>query len=63
MNSYYTVDVFKHQTDHPGSKQVSVHAALCHVSSSSSSLIYPWFWGEGTQGNMGTDHLGRDGVC
>lgn len=43
MNSYYTVDVFKHQTDHPGSKQVSVHAALCHVSSSSSSLIYPWF--------------------
>lgn len=58
----YTVDIFKHENDHPSSKKVSVHAALCLVSSGSSSLTHPWSWGEAAQGDMGTDHLGRDGI-
>lgn len=37
----YTVDIFKHENDHPSSKKVSVHAALCLVSSGSSSLTHP----------------------
>lgn len=39
--SYYTVDVFHDKNDHPSSKQVSVHAALCFVCSGSSSLSHP----------------------
>lgn len=62
MHSYYTVDVFKPKNDHPGSKQVSVRAALCLVSSGSCSQTHPWSGGEAAQGDTGTHHLGRDGI-
>lgn len=62
MHSYYTVDVFKPKNDHPGSKQVSVRAALRLVSSGSCSLTHPGSGGEAAQGDTGTHHLGRDGI-